>query len=142
MEDEACEGRFGRPGRNRTCNPRIRNPMLYPLELRALNYNPIFSYRFALTGSACAPSAQRRSPAGNEQISGKLGDCEKEAMNSTLHSSWAGDVKRISTLSLVFAAAIFAAAHSPASAQSASRNSAPAMPWMNTTLSPDQRADL
>jgi hypothetical protein len=25
----------GRPGRNRTCNPRIRNPMLYPLELRA-----------------------------------------------------------------------------------------------------------
>ena len=26
----------GRPGRNRTCNPRIRNPMLYPLELRAL----------------------------------------------------------------------------------------------------------
>ena len=29
-------GRSGRPGRNRTCNPRIRNPMLYPLELRAL----------------------------------------------------------------------------------------------------------
>ena len=27
---------FGRPGRNRTCNPRIRNPMLYPFELRAL----------------------------------------------------------------------------------------------------------
>ena len=27
----------GRPGRSRTCNPRIRNPMLYPLELRALN---------------------------------------------------------------------------------------------------------
>jgi hypothetical protein len=25
----------GRPGRTRTCNPRIRNPMLYPLELRA-----------------------------------------------------------------------------------------------------------
>jgi hypothetical protein len=28
-------GLGGRPGRNRTCNPRIRNPMLYPLELRA-----------------------------------------------------------------------------------------------------------
>ena len=26
---------FGRRGRNRTCNPRIRNPMLYPFELRA-----------------------------------------------------------------------------------------------------------
>ena len=25
----------GRPGRNRTCNRRIRNPMLYPFELRA-----------------------------------------------------------------------------------------------------------
>jgi hypothetical protein len=25
----------GRRGRNRTCNPRIRNPMLYPFELRA-----------------------------------------------------------------------------------------------------------
>ena len=25
----------GRPGRTRTCNHRIRNPMLYPLELRA-----------------------------------------------------------------------------------------------------------
>jgi hypothetical protein len=28
----------GRRGRNRTCNPRIRNPMLYPFELRALSY--------------------------------------------------------------------------------------------------------
>jgi hypothetical protein len=26
----------GAPGRNRTCNRRIRNPMLYPVELRAL----------------------------------------------------------------------------------------------------------
>jgi hypothetical protein len=26
----------GRRGRNRTCNRRIRNPMLYPFELRAL----------------------------------------------------------------------------------------------------------
>jgi hypothetical protein len=31
------EGGRGRRGRNRTCNPRIRNPMLYPFELRALN---------------------------------------------------------------------------------------------------------
>ncbi len=29
--------RNGRRGRNRTCNRRIRNPMLYPFELRALN---------------------------------------------------------------------------------------------------------
>src|SRR3989442_11899087 len=28
-------GLDGRPGRTRTCNRRIRNPMLYPLELRA-----------------------------------------------------------------------------------------------------------
>jgi hypothetical protein len=26
---------FGERGRNRTCNRRIRNPMLYPFELRA-----------------------------------------------------------------------------------------------------------
>ena len=27
----------GAPGRNRTCNPRLRRPMLYPVELRALH---------------------------------------------------------------------------------------------------------
>ena len=27
--------RSGAPGRNRTCNPRLRRPMLYPIELRA-----------------------------------------------------------------------------------------------------------
>ena len=27
----------GTPDRNRTCNPRLRRPMLYPIELRALN---------------------------------------------------------------------------------------------------------
>ncbi len=26
---------FGTPGRNRTCNPRLRRPVLYPIELRA-----------------------------------------------------------------------------------------------------------
>ena len=31
---DSC-GQTGRPGRNRTCNRRIRNPMLYPFELRA-----------------------------------------------------------------------------------------------------------
>ena len=31
---DSC-GQSGRPGRNRTCNRRIRNPMLYPFELRA-----------------------------------------------------------------------------------------------------------
>jgi hypothetical protein len=31
---DRCLGN-GRRGRNRTCNPRIRNPMLYPFELRA-----------------------------------------------------------------------------------------------------------
>jgi hypothetical protein len=31
----------GRRGRNRTCNRRIRNPMLYPFELRALANNSI-----------------------------------------------------------------------------------------------------
>jgi hypothetical protein len=29
----------GRRGRNRTCNPQIRNLMLYPFELRAHFYN-------------------------------------------------------------------------------------------------------
>src|ERR1700682_311958 len=31
--------RSGRRGRNRTCNPQIRNLMLYPIELRALEKN-------------------------------------------------------------------------------------------------------
>ena len=30
---------YGRRGRDRTCNPGIRNPMLYPIELRALRAN-------------------------------------------------------------------------------------------------------
>jgi hypothetical protein len=32
------EGKPGAPGRTRTCNPRLRRPMLYPVELRA-HYN-------------------------------------------------------------------------------------------------------
>jgi hypothetical protein len=32
----------GRRGRNRTCNPRIRNPVLYPFELRALERLELF----------------------------------------------------------------------------------------------------
>ena len=28
--------KVGAPGRTRTCNPRLRRPMLYPVELRAL----------------------------------------------------------------------------------------------------------
>ena len=31
------KSRSGAPGRTRTCNPRLRRPMLYPVELRALN---------------------------------------------------------------------------------------------------------
>ncbi len=34
----ANQNKPGRRGRTRTCNPRIRNPMLYPFELRALNH--------------------------------------------------------------------------------------------------------
>jgi hypothetical protein len=34
----------GRRGRNRTCNPRIRNPMLYPFELRAPGNDPMLSH--------------------------------------------------------------------------------------------------
>lgn len=34
----------GAPGRNRTCNPRVRNPLLYPIELRA---QLVSFYRFA-----------------------------------------------------------------------------------------------
>ncbi len=30
-----CQG-AGAPGRTRTCNPRLRRPVLYPVELRAL----------------------------------------------------------------------------------------------------------
>src|ERR1700690_441461 len=39
----------GRPGGNRTPNPRIRNPMLYPLELRA-HVGPNNSKRIAYCG--------------------------------------------------------------------------------------------
>lgn len=35
-DDSLWPGACGAPGRIRTCNPRIRNPMLYPVELRAL----------------------------------------------------------------------------------------------------------
>lgn len=31
----------GAPGRTRTCGPRLRRPMLYPAELRALDRSPI-----------------------------------------------------------------------------------------------------
>jgi hypothetical protein len=37
---DACFGTFcgfGAPGRTRTCNPRLRRPVLYPVELRALS---------------------------------------------------------------------------------------------------------
>ena len=30
---------FGAPGRTRTCNPRLRRPVLYPVELRALFFH-------------------------------------------------------------------------------------------------------
>ncbi len=30
--------RIGAPGRTRTCNPRLRRPMLYPVELRARGF--------------------------------------------------------------------------------------------------------
>ena len=39
---DACSGTicgFGAPGRTRTCNPRLRRPVLYPVELRALHKN-------------------------------------------------------------------------------------------------------
>ena len=43
----------GRPGRSRTCNPRIRNPMLYPLELRAPDHQCVGEFSIAKTyGSA------------------------------------------------------------------------------------------
>src|SRR5579863_5489913 len=44
-------GRSGRRGRNRTCNRRIRNPMLYPFELRARNRPPTGSLVFNHKGS-------------------------------------------------------------------------------------------
>ena len=31
------KSKYGAPGRNRTCNPRLRRPVLYPIELRARN---------------------------------------------------------------------------------------------------------
>ena len=33
---------FGTPDRNRTCNPRLRRPVLYPVELRALYLARLF----------------------------------------------------------------------------------------------------
>ena len=36
--DEEC---FGTPGRTRTCDPRLRRPLLYPAELRALYTVPL-----------------------------------------------------------------------------------------------------
>ena len=35
--------KFGAPGRIRTCDPKIRNLVLYPAELRALKWQPILT---------------------------------------------------------------------------------------------------
>ena len=56
--------RVGAPGRTRTCNPRLRRPMLCPVELRALQ-----SPQSSLSG--CIPPPQRlrptRSSAGHRE---------------------------------------------------------------------------
>ena len=43
------KSRYGAPGRNRTCNPRLRRPVLYPVELRAR----MIRWPFSSDESAC-----------------------------------------------------------------------------------------
>jgi beta-glucosidase len=59
-------------------------------------------------------------------------------MNWNICSCWTGVVKRSITILVV----IVTVAELPATAQSASGNPAPARPWMNLQLSPDERAHL
>ena len=40
----------GAPDRNRTCNPRLRRPVLYPIELRAQNFYPVDTRSCKLVG--------------------------------------------------------------------------------------------
>ena len=57
--------RVGAPGRTRTCDPRLRRPMLYPTELRArvVFSNALRNVRVAEPGSRCAGFAATRPPA-------------------------------------------------------------------------------
>src|ERR1035438_7917949 len=50
-----CPQESGRRGRNRTCNRRIRNPMLYPFELRALERMPGTTFQSYHSGSIHRP---------------------------------------------------------------------------------------
>jgi hypothetical protein len=51
--------RFGTPGRTRTCDPRLRRPLLYPAELRAHVWDP----RPGNTSAVWPNSAPDRNPA-------------------------------------------------------------------------------
>ena len=42
-QDLKCKVRSGTPGRTRTCNLRLRRPLLYPIELQAQIINAIWS---------------------------------------------------------------------------------------------------
>ena len=64
---------FGRPGRNRTCNPRIRNPMLYPLELRALEYFSLRVRRSHFLTSALTGAASIGEAVGSNEVGANIG---------------------------------------------------------------------
>jgi hypothetical protein len=49
--DLAREARIGAPGRTRTCDPRLRRPVLYPTELRARSFSVIRQFVFVLCAS-------------------------------------------------------------------------------------------
>ena len=59
----------GRPGRSRTCNPRIRNPMLYPLELRALNKT---GFQLPIIGEARGVYIEESGPARRFRLTAGL----------------------------------------------------------------------
>ncbi len=50
---------YGAPGRTRTCNPRIRNPMLFPVELRAQTKSPILAGVSGVNSAAFRELRQR-----------------------------------------------------------------------------------
>src|ERR1700710_1308823 len=42
----------GAPGRTRTCDPRLRRPVLYPAELRALEFDTLHHDKYEMVGAA------------------------------------------------------------------------------------------
>lgn len=65
------KSRSGAPGRTRTCNPRLRRPVLYPVELRARGSQFYTNCTKALAGTAPDPALSARTARLNRRNAAK-----------------------------------------------------------------------